>query len=542
MHLRRRHARSLEPKAGAAPPERGRRGFVLRAVHRTHRWLGAALSLLVGTWFASGAVMTFARYPSWSEEERLAHATPLELVGRAPPSTYALAPKPAFPLPPQLLAWIRAGGLSQGGRARLAMLEGEATWFFTAADGARVALRAREPGVAAKLDSERTRRIVERTFGVAAKSIERISEPDQWTVGRSAPGLYPLERFELDDGAHGEVYVSLASGELVQQSTRSERAWAWAGAIPHWIYPAVLRRQRALWRDSVLWLSGAGLLASLSGLAAGLHATYVRSRRAKPVRAGSRAARRNVYLRYHELLGLAFGVFASTWLFSGALSLEPFHWTGPGPSSTQLEALHGKTSEPEHWPLTAALATCADELSVREAELLSFGGRPLLVCTDAAGKARSVELDASKLAARERLAPSSLDAAAKRLAAGRAYVLELVSQPDAYHYPTHHEPKLTLPYARIELRDPERTTFYVDPERAELLRHYTDLKRLERWLYNGLHSLDLPVLYEHRSVWRSLVIACMALGLALSALGLTVILRRWILRARGPYTGSRTQS
>lgn len=514
-----------------------RKGFLLRAVHRTHRWLGAALSLLVGMWFASGAVMTFARYPSWSEQERLAHATPLELVGRAASSPHALAAKPA--LPPQLLAWIRAGGLSQGGRARLAMLEHEATWFFTAADGARVALGARQPGATPKLDTERVRRMVEQMFGVTAKPIERISKADQWTIGRSAPGLYPLERFELEDGAHGEVYVSLASGELVQQSTRSERAWAWAGAIPHWIYPAILRRERELWRDSVLWLSGAGLLASLSGLAAGLHAAYVRGRRAKSVRASLRAARRNVYLRYHELLGLAFGVFVTTWLLSGALSLDPFHWSGPGPTAIQLEALHGETPDPENWPLAAALELCFSALSVREAELLSFGGRPVLVCADADGNARSVELDASKLEARERLPRSSLDAVAKRLAAGQAYAMELVSQPDAYHYPTHHEPKVTLPYARIALQDPERTTFYIDPERAELLRHYTDLKRLERWLYNGLHSFDIPGLYEHRSVWRSLVIACMALGAGLSALGLTVTVRRWTLRARkrarGPF-------
>ena len=42
-----------------------------RWMHRTHRSVGGVLSLLIATWFASGAVMTFADYPRFTEAERL---------------------------------------------------------------------------------------------------------------------------------------------------------------------------------------------------------------------------------------------------------------------------------------------------------------------------------------------------------------------------------------------------------------------------------------------------------------------------------------
>ena len=32
-------------------------------------------------------------------------------------------------------------------------------------------------------------------------------------------------------------------------------------------------------------------------------------------------------MRWHYILGVFFGVFALTWVFSGLLSMEPFDWT-----------------------------------------------------------------------------------------------------------------------------------------------------------------------------------------------------------------------
>lgn len=56
--------------------------------HRLHRWTGTALAVLMLIWFASGAVMTFARYPVYSDAERLAYSQPLTAAGACPPATH----------------------------------------------------------------------------------------------------------------------------------------------------------------------------------------------------------------------------------------------------------------------------------------------------------------------------------------------------------------------------------------------------------------------------------------------------------------------
>ena len=62
-------------------------GWWVRRAHRVHRLVGSAMALVLAIWFASGAVMTFAHYPRYSEQERLAQALPLALgvtvLGRA---------------------------------------------------------------------------------------------------------------------------------------------------------------------------------------------------------------------------------------------------------------------------------------------------------------------------------------------------------------------------------------------------------------------------------------------------------------------------
>lgn len=79
---------------------------------------------------------------------------------------------------------------------------------------------------------------------------------------------------------------------------------------------------------------------------------------------------------------------------------------------------------------------------------------------------------------------------------------------------------------RLELGDAARTALYVDPLRAHVVRHTTRAKRLERWLYNGLHSWDFAFLYRHPAVWRSVVIASMVAGVALTLLGFARVATR----------------
>lgn len=88
---------------------------------------------------------------------------------------------------------------------------------------------------------------------------------DQWSVTARYDPLRPLVLVSLGDDSGTELYISAKTGELALDTTRRERLWNWLGSIPHWIYPTVLRRDGALWRQVVLWISGICLVVAVTG-------------------------------------------------------------------------------------------------------------------------------------------------------------------------------------------------------------------------------------------------------------------------------------
>ncbi len=50
----------------------------MRWIMRIHRWMGVAFCLLFLTWFASGMVMIYCRFPHVEAEDRLARAVALD--------------------------------------------------------------------------------------------------------------------------------------------------------------------------------------------------------------------------------------------------------------------------------------------------------------------------------------------------------------------------------------------------------------------------------------------------------------------------------
>jgi hypothetical protein len=166
-------------------------------------------------------------------------------------------------------------------------------------------------------------------------------------------------------------------------------------------------------------------------------------------------------------------------------------------------------------------------LAVKELEIAGFAGTLLAVCSGANGQTRVVDLHEPSLSARPGLALDRMRALGAELAREPgAFELELRKAPDAYYYPTHADPLIANPYVWLSLHDAERTAFYIDPARASLVGHFTARKRLERWLYHGLHNLDFAPLYAQRGLWRSVVLAAMLAGFSLALLGLLMRARR----------------
>jgi hypothetical protein len=108
----------------------------------------------------------------------------------------------------------------------------------------------------------------------------------------------------------------------------------------------------------------------------------------------------------------------------------------------------------------------------------------------------------------------------------------LVTEYDDYYYSRHnrHRP---LPAYRVEFADPESTWFYVDWTSGAVVLRYTRAARVQRWLYNGLHSLDFSFLTRRGAAWDGVVIALSLAGFAFAATAVAVGWRR-IRRSRRP--------
>lgn len=472
-----------------------------------HKWLGIVLALLFLMWFVSGLVLYYVPFPGLSQAERVAGAPPLVLDARCCLGAQQAADK---------------AGLSFS-EARLGMRDGTPAWRLLTLKPERrwVALDARDGAVLPPLPQAEAMRIAEQFSGrhaVAAAPLER----DQWTVGQGYNPHRPLLRVTMDGDDGLELYVAPASGEVVADTRRAERAWNWVGAVPHWIYFTELRRWPDAWHNVVVTLSLPGVLLALSGLALGVWQLFLNRNRWIPYRV--------LWMRWHHILGLAAGVAALTWIFSGLLSMNPFSVFSPrGATAAERLQWSGKPATPE-LNVAEALAA-ASPLAAGELELLSFNGQgwyrlrgkyaggqaqeqmlvPATADGDAAPRAVPMLPEAGMRQALASLRSADAAAGAPAIAPITAY--------DELYYARELDAntRYTRPLPAWRAQWPDGVTVYADAASGRILMRADASSRWQRVLYNGLHSLDFGPLMARPWLRDSLVILLSLLGVAMSA-------------------------
>ncbi len=75
------------------------------------------------------------------------------------------------------------------------------------------------------------------------------------------------------------------------------------------------------------------------------------------------------------------------------------------------------------------------------------------------------------------------------------------------------------------MNDADKTRYYIDPKTAKVVITYSNRNWVKRWLYNGLHSLNFPWLYNYRPLWDIVVITFMTGGTALCVTSLVLAWR-----------------
>jgi hypothetical protein len=366
-----------------------------------------------------------------------------------------------------------------------------------------------------------------------------ISQPDQWTLEGVLRNQLPLHRIEFGDRAGTEVHVSERGGEVILTTTRRERTLAWIGAIPHFLYPRILRARLGVWLNVVIILAGLGALTSLCGLIIGIWLLRLRARRTGP-NGRSISPYRTPWMRWHHYLGLIFGVFTFTWMLSGMLSVDPLDWS-PGDEPTAREALAfaGGALDATRFTLSPAGAAriLGASLRLRELRPLMVAGRPYWLGIDSASRTRIVRADTPAPAVNASVESAIIDSAIG--AAVTARILDRVEMrsPDDYYYASYGRTR-HFPVVRVRLADAEATALYVDPALGEIVLKEVTRSRAERWLYTGLHDLDFRGLGTHRPPWDVVVIGLLLGGLSLAVTSV-VGAWRWLAPKAGIRAGPR---
>jgi hypothetical protein len=491
----------------------------VRVLVYTHRWLGIAGAALFVMWFVSGIAMMYARMPRLSAEERLMRAPILDLTAaRVDPSAAAAS----FSDRPQRL---RVGMLVDRPVYRFQTGGGWTTVF--ADTGERLA------DADAAMALEVARQFAPEHAGTMRLDGRRV-EPDQWTL--QIRSLLPATTIAVGDGADSYLYIAEGTGEPVLETTRRTRWAGYVSAVCHWIYFTPIRRNGAVWAQLVIWLSAAGSLLCLFGLAWGVwrYSGHSRYRLRGVPHAHSPYAG---LMKWHHYTGLVFGLVTFTWVFSGLLSMDPWEWSGSTtPTRAQRDALSGG---PMQWDrltldgLRQAARALAPGGPVKEIEILQFRGELVAEAfrTPAPGTLQPALDDPGAVVDQRVPLPHALvrvtspesgtfttfdaremeDAAARAMPGVAIEESAWLSSYDSYYYSRarcDREPclALTLPVLRVKYRDAGATWLYLDPARGSIARKEERLTRLNRWLYHGLHSLDFPWLYDRRPLWDAIVV------------------------------------
>lgn len=479
-----------------------------------HRWTGVLTCVLMALWFVSGMVMLFVGYPKLTPWERMAGLPALPTSGCCVDVAAALAQS-------RDAAAVKGIVLtSVAGRPHYVLQEGDGSRLAVdAVDGSRLAAG---PGLA--LESARAF-----LHGAPARYMGFIDE-DRWTHSRSLGPHRPLHVVEMGDAASTRLYLSSATGQVVLDAPRAERLWNFAGAWLHWLYMFRNQPTDPVWSWTVIVLSGIGVVSALAGALNGIW----RWRFAGTYKSGSKSPFRESYLRWHHILGLSFGALLLAWIFSGLMSMNPlgvFDAKGPRPD---VAAFEGGSAASLRLPLPAreALALLAAQgFRASELEWRVLAGQPYILARDSGARTRLVVSERGGYAVRERWPEGALLAAARRLLPQTMVRSETLGGYDAYYYQRQEQSMYgaddkRLPVLRAVFDDPGRTWVHIDLYTGQVESSLDSAERVGRWLFNFLHSWDLPVMLD-AVWWREAVLILLCIGgMLLSATAVVLGVRR----------------
>lgn len=470
----------------------------MRLILILHRYLAVAIGMLMVLWCLSGFVMMYQSYPALENEVRLKGLAPLDLAQCCDLSILELddaATVSVFRIEMLLgdpILRMGGGGRRDPSLNNINLRTGQPLETLPETAVLRVASQFAEGNG-----------IVGQPLSLGVISV------DQWTI-QTARRNQPVYHVAFDDPAATEIYISGATGEVFQHTNRKIRILGWLGAVPHWLYPTILRQNGAAWNQVVVWTSIAGSFLAATGMYVGI----MRLRRNS--RTGQVVSPYRGWWYWHHISGLVFGVLALTWVFSGLMTMNPWNALTRSADGSYRDSIVGTATWREVRQFLASMESF-DEENYRQLRPAIFANRLYVLATTADGRQTRLDVEA-RLAA---LTQHDIADAVERLDAPVKEFTQL-NEEDAYYY--GHKGEVPLPVYRVLIDDAEQTRLYIDNDTGNVST-LGETGRTSRWIRTGLHDMDFPLL-RTQPTWYIVVSLLLAGVTALCMIGTWLAIKR----------------
>lgn len=485
--------------------------MITRLMYTIHRLLGTLLCILFLIWFVSAFVMMYHRFPRVSAKEKLLRLEQLSATADSLPDIASVMAR-----------------LPHGEKVKKLTLErslGQTVFHIRTDKGTRRLLPAPSDSLQ-PTDYGHICRTASLWCDAPIARIDTLQSLDQWIPFGELKKEMPIYKIHFADDGRTQLYLSSRNGEVLQLSDKSQRFWAWLGAIPHWVYFTRLRQNAELWSKTVIWLSGLGCLM----LVAGIWVTADVWRKTRRNRRRLFSPYRKRWYHWHYVSGIFFGVFVLTFTFSGMMSVADIpEWIHkPAFKGNPVHALRARAPKPEAYPLDYR-TLIAVHPETKQIEWSNFRDHPYYIIRN--------ETTEQYIDATDTL-PHPLLLTEKEIRNG----VESIYTADSIfrHHPAQmrmtrldrfetyyrdmtgmYRERPQLPVWKVAVNDPDRSVYYIQPETG-IVRYVDTSSRWRYWCYTALHRMRLPGLNSNATLRKTVLWILLLGGTAVSVTGMAL--------------------
>ena len=328
------------------------------------------------------------------------------------------------------------------------------------------------------------------------KRVDTLRQREQWVLFTKYDKELPIYKFYFDDAQKHELFISGRTAVVLQMTTSRQRLWAWLGAIPHKFYLPCIRRDVDVWQNTVAIVSGICLIAALTGWLLGI-IIWIKRYRKKHVWQNPYKKR---WYRWHFSYGLVFGVFLIGWALSGIFAMQRVpQWMVPmeGDYSFKSSRLWGRGLLPMEAYRLDYRKLRETYPYLKEVEWCRYANIPTYRVI--AGEEEFL-VDASTDEIKSLQIPEETIVKGLKKIHGEEMEMKVSLLAEFDNYYLSRRVDLELPVYKIEVADANGSLYYVNTSTG-YIRYLNNNKIVRKWLFNGIHYLDIDWLVARPWLW-----------------------------------------